>query len=33
MSETACVPEDGRQWVLFEVEGREVAVAFDGGDV
>ena len=27
------VSEDGRQLVLFEVDRREVTVAFDGGDV
>ena len=31
-SESGC-SDDGRQLVLFEVERREVTVAFDGGDV
>ena len=33
MSETACVPQDGQQLVLFEVDRRDITVAFDGGEV
>jgi hypothetical protein len=33
MSETVCVPQDGGQLVLFEVDRRDVTVAFDGGEV
>lgn len=33
MSETACVPKADGQLVLFEVDRREVTVAFDGGEV
>jgi hypothetical protein len=33
MCETVCVPEAGGPLTLFEVERREVTVAFDGGEV
>ena len=33
MSETECFSGDDRQLTLFEVDRREVTVAFDGGDV
>ena len=33
MSETVCVSEDSRQLSLFEVDHREVILAFDGGEV
>jgi hypothetical protein len=33
MGKTACVPEDERQLVLFEVDRRAVTVTFDGGEV
>jgi len=33
MSETECFSGNGRQLALFEVDRREVTVAFDGGDV
>jgi len=33
MQETECHGDDGRQLVLFEVDRREVTVAFDGGEV
>jgi hypothetical protein len=33
MSETACISGDVRQLSLFEVDRREITVAFDGGEV
>ena len=33
MQDAACQNGEEQQWVLFEVEGREVTVAFDGGQV
>jgi hypothetical protein len=33
MSETVCVADDSRQLSLFEVDHREVILAFDGAEV